>query len=87
MEAFFAGAADADYLIYNSAIGEPLDSIDALVYAQPLLSEFRAVKTGGVFCTAPSLYQSTDKIGTFIGDLEKLLSGETEGMTFLNKLD
>ncbi|MBR5380829.1 MAG: ABC transporter substrate-binding protein [Clostridia bacterium] len=87
METFYMTAKDADYIIYNSAIEAPVSNVAELISVQPLLSDFRAVSTGNVFCTHPSLYQSTDKIGTFIDDLGKMLSGETEGMMFLNKLN
>ena len=53
---------------------------------QPLLADFRAVREGNVFCTRKNLYQATSGIGTFIGDLVKMLSGETEGMTFLYRI-
>ena len=77
---------DADYLIYNSAIEAPVDSIDSLISQQRLLADFKAVKSGNVYCTEPSLYQSSDKLGTFIEDLGKMFSGESENMTFLYKL-
>ena len=86
METFYMTAKDADYIVYNSAIEAPVESVAELISMQPLLSDFRAVSTGNVFCTQPSLYQSTDKTGTFIDDLRKMLSGETEDMTFLYKL-
>ncbi|MBR6008856.1 MAG: ABC transporter substrate-binding protein, partial [Clostridia bacterium] len=63
-----------------------MENVSELISMQPLLSDFKAVSAGNVFCTQPSLYQSTDKIGTFIDDLGKMLSGEKEGMTFLYKL-
>lgn len=86
MEDFYISAMDADYLIYNSAIEAPVDSIDSLISQQRLLADFKAVKSGNVYCTEPSLYQSSDKIGTFIEDLGKMFSGEIGSMTFLYKL-
>ena len=86
METFYMCALDADYLIYNSAIEKPVYSIDELISTQPLLSDFKTVGTGNVFSTKRSLYQSTDEIGTFIEDLRKMLSGETDDMVFLYKL-
>ena len=46
----------------------------------------KAVREGEVYCTRRSLYQATDRIGDFIGDLKTLLSGGTEEMTFLDRL-
>jgi ABC-type Fe3+-hydroxamate transport system, periplasmic component len=86
METFYMAAKDADYLVYNSAIEAPVESVSELVSMQPLLSDFNAVNEGNVFCTRKNLYQATNGIGTFIEDLVKMLSGETEGMMFLYKL-
>ena len=86
MEAFYEAAAEADYIVYNASIDTPLTNISELTQAQPLLADFRAVREGNVFCTGKSLYQATDGIGTFIGDLRDMLSGKTDGMTFLYRL-
>ncbi|MBR7041260.1 MAG: ABC transporter substrate-binding protein [Clostridia bacterium] len=86
METFYITAKDADYLVYNSAIEAPVESVQELISMQPLLADFRAVREGNVFCTRKNLYQATSGIGTFIGDLVKMLSGETEGMTFLYRI-
>lgn len=86
MEAFYQAAAEADFLIYNASIEAPVTQIDELIRAQPLLADFRAVREGRVFCTTRSLYQATDGIGTFIGDLRDMLSGRTDGMTYLYAL-
>ena len=83
MESFYLSALDADYLIYNSTIEAPVGSIGELVGINPLLGDLRAVKEGNVFCTGPSLYQSSGSIGTFIDDIGKMLSGEKEGLVFL----
>ncbi len=86
MEDFYLQAMDADYLVYNAAIEAQITDISELVSLQPLLGDFKAVREGSVFCTEKSLYQSSDSIGTFIMDLRKMLSGETEGMRFLYRL-
>ena len=87
MEAFYEAAAEADFLIYNASIEAPVTQVGELLRAQPLLADFKAVREGRVFCTTKSLYQATDGIGTFIGDLRRMLSGETEGMAFLYVLN
>ena len=86
METFYMAAKDADYLVYNSAIEAPVENVRELISLQPLLADFRAVRQGSVFCTRKNLYQATSGIGTFIGDLVKMLSGETDDMTFLYKI-
>ena len=86
METFYMAAKDADYLVYNSALEAPVENVRELISLQPLLADFRAVRQGSVFCTRKNLYQATSGIGTFIGDLVKMLSGETDDMTFLYKI-
>ena len=86
MEAFYEAAENADYIIYNAAIEQPVESIEALLQMQPLFADFKAVKEGNVWCARRSLYQATDKIGSFIDDLRRMLTGETEDMTFLYRI-
>ena len=86
MESFYEGAKDADVLIYNAAIQDSPQTLAELLDLQPLLSDFRAVGEGRVYCTEKSLYQSADAIGTFIRDAWLALSGAEEGMTFLFRL-
>jgi ABC-type Fe3+-hydroxamate transport system, periplasmic component len=86
MEDFYLGAVDADYLIYNAAIDEPVNSIDELTERCGLLADFRAVREGNVWCADRYLYQATDILGDFIVDVRRMLEGETDGMTFIYKL-
>lgn len=44
MEEFYAGAKDADYIIYNSTIDGELTTIDQLLAKSSLLNDFKAVK-------------------------------------------
>ncbi len=86
MEDFYAAAVDADYLVYNSSIDAPLDSVAALLEKSPLFSEFRAVKEGHVYCTGKYLYQATDIVADVILDLHSMLTGDDANMRFLYKL-
>ena len=86
MEAFYGAARDADVLILNASIETPPSGVDELLAGQPLLADMKAVREGEVYCTRRSLYQATDRIGDFIGDMKTLLSGGTEEMTFLYRL-
>jgi iron complex transport system substrate-binding protein len=88
MEEFYAGAKDADYLIYNAAIDDPLDSVSQLLAKSRLFADFKAVKNGNVWCTGKYLYQATDVLGSMISDLHTMLTGDgsqTE-LTFIHKL-
>lgn len=87
MEDFYAAAVDADFLIYNGSIDAPLETLDDLLQKSPLFADFRAVGEGNVFTTDRSLYQATDAMGDFIGDLNRMLVGETEGLRFLRKVE
>ena len=78
MESFFAGAKDADVLIYNSTIAGEISSIQELLAKNELLSEFKAVKEGNVWCTSQNMYQDTTNIGQMIQSLHRIFSGEAE---------
>lgn len=86
MEAFYTGAMNADYLIYNSAIDDPIYTVEELLEKSELLADFRAVKNGDVWCTGKYLYQATDIVGNLITDLHGMLTGDEAHMTFLYKL-
>lgn len=86
MEDFYAAAVDADFLVYNGAIDEPLECVDDLLGKGAVFADFRAVKEGNVFTTDRSLYQATDAVGELIADLNRMLRGEAEGMRFLRKV-
>ncbi len=88
MEEFYAGAVDADYIIYNAAIDDPMETVDQLLDKSPLFADFKAVKNGNVWCTGKYLYQATDVLGGMIQDIHTMLTGdgsETE-LTFIHKL-
>lgn len=87
LEQFYAAAVNADYLIYNAAIDNPLPSVDALLAKSNLFADFKAVREGNVWCTGKYLYQATDIVGSLITDIHHMLTGEEEGMNFIYKLD
>ncbi len=89
MEEFYAGAKDADYLIYNSTIDGGVESLKQLLAKSPLLEDFKAVREGHVYCTTRNLYQDSMKLGTFISDIHTMLTAEEtedEGFTYLFQL-
>ena len=87
MEEFYAGAKDADYIIYNSTIDGELSSVEDLFGKSELLKNFRAVQEGHVFCTTRDLYQSSMELGTMIADIHGMLNGEEESLTYLYRLE
>lgn len=87
MEEFYAGAKDADYIIYNSTIEGQLSSVDELLAKSPLLGKFKAVQEGHVYCTMKNLYQSTMELGTITSDIHRMLVGDDGDLTYLYKLN
>ena len=84
MEEFYTQAIDADYLVYNGTIDDPINSVDDLLQKSELFADFKAVKEGNVWCTGKYLYQATDIVGELITDMNLMLTGGDESkMTFL----
>ena len=65
LEDFYAGAKDADVLLYNSTIEGVVSTIDELVAKCPLLAEFKAVQNGDVWCTTQSFFQQSMELADF----------------------
>lgn len=89
MEAFYAAAKDADYLIYNSTIDGELQTVDQLLDKSALLADFKAVKEGNVWCTEKNMFQQTTGAADMIADLHAIITGDTDGidqLTFLHRL-
>ncbi len=80
METFFAGAKDADVLIYNSTIAGEISSVTELIAKSDLLAEFKAVKKGNVWCTGENMYQDTTQLGQMIQSIHRILSGEADSL-------
>ena len=89
-EDFYGGAKDADVLIYNSAIEGTVSSVSQLTEKFPLLSEFRAVRSGQVWCTAQSLFQQSMELADLILDMNRVFTEGTpapETLKFLVHVD
>ena len=89
MEAFYAGAKDADLLIYNSAVDGGLRTLDELLEKNEVLAEFRAVQEGNVWCTGQELFQSSMGLGDLLLDIHTVLTQEDpepESLTYLYRL-
>lgn len=87
MEEFYATAVDADYLIYNATIDNPIQTTEELLAKSELFADFKAVKEGNVWCAGKYLYQATDIVGEMITDVNLMLTGGEESqMTFLTKV-
>lgn len=87
MEQFYAGAKDADFIIYNSSIDGEIRTVAELLAKSPLIADFKAVKNGDVWCTGKNLFQETTQFGRMISDLRKIFCGESGEFSFLYKLE
>ena len=84
LEDFYAGAKDADVLIYNSTIEGMVSTIDELVAKCALLADFRAVQSGNVWCTTQSFFQQSMELADFVIDLHRVLTEDApDGLQFL----
>ncbi len=86
-EEFYAGAKDADYLIYNSSIDGGVSSVEELLDKCELLADFKAVKEGNVWCTTNDMYQQSLLIGYLIEDMYAMFHGEMDDMHYLYHLE
>ena len=90
LEDFYAGAKDADVLIYNSAIEGTIASVSQLTEKFPLLNEFKAVQNGQVWCTSQSLFQQSMELADLILDMNKVFTEGTpaaDTLKFLTHVD
>lgn len=88
VEEFYNGAKDADFLIYNSTVDGGVKSINELVKKCPVLADFKAVKSGNVWCTEKDVYQQSMSIGFLIEDIHNMLQdADDKEMNYLYRLD
>ena len=86
MEEFYAGAREADVLIYNSTIDGELADLDALLQKSELLADFTAVQSGDVWCTTRNLFQETSGLADMIVDIHRILTTEDDSLDQTNYL-
>lgn len=87
MEAFYAAAREADYILYNSTIDGELETMEQLLEKNSLLSDFKAVKNGNVWCTGKNMFQETMGLGGMILEMHQIFTGEAEDeMEYFHKL-
>lgn len=84
-EAFYKEAKDADILIYNSTIDGEINTFDELFQKWELLKDFKAVKTGNVWCSGKNMFQESSDIAEMIEDMNRLFNGEEE-LTYFHRI-
>ena len=84
IEDFYAGAKDADILIYNSSIDGGVNTIDELIGKCNILKDFKAVQEGQVYCTTNDMYQQSMAVGYLLKDMHTVLTGnDSENLKYL----
>ena len=81
MESFYAAAEQADILIYNASIEDAPENLQQMCAKDNILTQFRAVQEGNVWCMRSSLYQNASRTGAIIRDLHAIVAGEAEDET------
>lgn len=87
VEDFYAGAKDADLLIYNGTIEGDIVSKKELVGKMPLLGEFSAFKSGDIYCLPESFFQQSTSVADFIEDVNNILEDDTKKLNYLYRLE
>ena len=88
LEDFYAGAKDADVLLYNSTIEGVVHTTEELVAKCPLLAEFKAVQSGSVWCTTQSFFQQSTALVDFVLDLHRVFTeNDPADLQFLRKVE
>ncbi len=89
MEEFYAQAGEADYIIYIWSTGGKPATMADLLERNAMLSEFKAVKEGNVWCTTPDYFQISDRLGEMIADMNRMLTNDdpdVNAFTYLFRL-
>ena len=76
VEDFYAGAKDADILIYNGSIDGGVTTLDELIGKCNILKDFKAVQEGQVYCTTNDMYQQSMAIGYLLQDMHMVLTDD-----------
>ena len=88
LEDFYAGAKDADVLLYNSTIEGVVHTTEELVAKCPLLADFKAVQSGSVWCTTQSFFQQSTALVDFVLDLHRVFTEDDPAdLQFLRKVE
>lgn len=86
METFCEVAREADILIYNSSIEGELDTLAQLTELNAVLADFKAVRTGQVWCTGQNMFQQTTGAAGMVSDLHAVFTGAATELTYLHQL-
>ncbi len=86
IEAFYKYARNADILIYNASVTGAPGSVEQLCSENESIGDFKAVKEGTVWYTDKSFYQYTDRTGTIIENINKIIADNADDSEFFHRL-
>ena len=86
MEDFYRIARDADVLIYNSTIEGDVSSLRDLQKKSSLLKNFKAVKSGEVYCLGAGFFQNSTQLADVMEEMNAIFTRENKKLTVLKKL-
>lgn len=85
-EAFYAGAKEADFIVYIHNLGGKPAHIEEFLAKYESMADFKAVREGNVWCTTPNFFQISDTLGGMIADLSEMMATDQDQLTYLFKL-
>jgi len=80
-EEFYAGAGDADYIVYIWSMGGKPATMEDFLKRSEILRDFKAVKEGNVWFTTADYFQVNDTLGSMILDFNKMLTNTDDTVT------
>ena len=86
METFYNIAENADIIVYNSSIDSSVQTMQDVLNKDPIVESLKAVQEGNCYISGSSIYQRPDIAGNMIMDFHYLLTGNTDKLQYLTKL-
>ena len=87
LEDFYAGAKDADFLIYNSTVEGVVSTTEELIAKCSMLADFKAVQEHNVWCTSQSFFQHSMALADFVVEMHRVFTEDApEGLQLLTKV-
>jgi len=87
MERFYAEAKNADFILYNNSIDGDICTMGELLAKSQLIADFKAVKSGNVWCTGKNLFQETTEFGLMISDMHRIFTEDLDNSASLHYFD
>ena len=87
IETFYNIAENADIIVYNSSIDSSVKTMADLLNKDPIIADLKAVQEGNCYTSGSSIYQRPDIAGNMILDFHNLLTGNTDALEYLSKLE